>query len=152
MPIGKTYWIEKNMLGETLENIDFDMDGRMDHVRFGIKSSFIHADHPLGWIRNIEASINGEAADPGDIFFVVRENWVPLSSIRTISDIWWKMAEMAYITIRRDCGIEPGSHDIVCTMEFSSLFNTRTVDYHDFSNRMKMTLRKTMTTPGITNK
>ena len=136
------------MLSECLENMDFDRDGVFDHIRFGMKSSFIHADHPLGWIRNIEVSVDGEEVPEEEIYFVVRDNWVPLSCIRTISDIWWKMAETAYVTIKRPGGIPKGSHKITCAMEFSTLFNTRTVDYHDFSRKLRMTLHKTMQTPG----
>lgn len=146
MPVGKTYWVEENMLGTTLENLDRDGDGKADHVRFGVKSSFIHADHPLGWIRDIRVEIDRQPVAPEDIFFVLRRNWIPLSCLPTISDIWWHMAENAYVTVRRLGGITPGTHRVSVTMEFSSLFNTRTVDYDDLSRRMPMTLSGTMTT------
>lgn len=145
MPVGKIYWLERGMLGAELENVDQNGDGTIDFVRFTIKSSFIHAVHPIGFIRKLEVTVDGKEIPTDDLFFVIRKNWIPVRYVPTISDIWWNTGEYAHIYMKRSGGLPVGEHEVSCRMEFSSLFNTRTVDYDDFSRHMPMTLSKTMT-------
>lgn len=148
MPVGKTYWVEKGMLSTVLENVDQDGDGRADHVRFWVKSSFIHAVHPLGFIRKIRVELDGRQAALDDIFFVLRGNWIPARYVPTICDIWWNLGEKAYLYVSCPGGMPAGEHELRLDMEFSTLFNTRTVDHEDLTHHMPMTLRGKLLTPA----
>lgn len=148
MPVGKTYWIEKGMFSKKLQNQDCDKDGIADHISFWVKSSFVHAVHPLGFIRKIKVKINDKDIALNDIFVVIRKNWIPASCVPTISDIWWNMGEKAYIYIRCPGGLKEGTYHVKLSMEFSTLFNTRTVDYNDLTHHMTMELEENMTIQG----
>lgn len=147
MPVGKTYWVEENMFGSLLENMDEDKDGVFDFVRFSVKCSFIHAVHPLGFIRDLWVEIDGVRYSPDDTIFVLRKNWIPARYVPTISDIWWNIAEIAHIYVRFPGGISSGEHKVNFHMEISTLFNTRTVDYDNIANRIVMEKQLVLNTP-----
>ncbi|RYG86885.1 MAG: hypothetical protein EON59_08910 [Alphaproteobacteria bacterium] len=115
------------MLGSTLHNEDLDGDGVVDHVRFSIRNQFLHPNHPLGWIRKLTVSLDGEAIAPADMFFVVRGQWISVAHLPTITDIWWQMREMAELYIKRQA-IEAGSHKVAVGFDVSMYGHTPSVD------------------------
>ena len=78
------------------------------------------------------------------IFFVLRDQWIGIEQMPTISDIWWMLREEAEIYIRQDDGIVSGKHDVECTMEISTLTNTRIVDKNDLYPRLILKLQSQM--------
>lgn len=146
MPVGRTYWVEKNMFGTLLENVRSLKNGEIEYMRFSIRCSFIHSVHPLGFIRALSVSLDGKQLDADDLYFVLRKNWIPVRCISTISDIWWNIGETAHIYIRKPGGAGVGRHDLSCTMTISTLFDTRTVDHTGIGHTISMTHHAAMTT------
>ena len=144
MPAGNTYWIQEGMISKELRNMDIDGDGKVDHYCFSVWNQFLHAKHPLGWIRNVSVCIDGEEIPTHRIFFVLRDQWIGIEQMPTISDIWWMLREEAEIYIRQDDGIVSGKHDVECTMEISTLTNTRIVDKNDLYPRLILKLQSQM--------
>jgi hypothetical protein len=130
MPAGSAYCIADGMLGDALRNVDTDGDGIIDHVSFSIRNQFLHPDHPLGWIRQLRVLLDGEVVPPDQMFFVLRGQWVQVTHIRTIRDIWWHMREVAEIYIRSS-GITPGDHRIDVSFDVSLHVHTPNVDLDD---------------------
>ena len=52
------------MISNKLQNVDIDGDGKIDHFYFSIWNQFLHAKHPLGWIRKLKVLIDGEDINP----------------------------------------------------------------------------------------
>ncbi len=147
MPAGSIYWIEKDMMGDTLINTRCShLEEEMDYAYFEIRSYFIHSVHPLGFFRKVEVSIDDRKISTDDIFFVVRGNWIPVRYMHTISDIWWNQSESAYIYIRKPGGFVPGVHKVDLYMNLQSLFNTKTLDTKGISVPMPMHLTKDVIT------
>lgn len=136
------------MFGTVLENVDENRDGVFDHARFSVRCSFIHAVHPLGFIRKLGVTVDGKAYGPDEIIFVLRKNWVSARYIPTISDIWWNIGEVAHIYLVTPGGVAPGEHQVAFTMEISTLFHTRTVDHEDLAHRIVMNKTLRLTTPA----
>lgn len=153
MPAGSIYWIEKEMLGDRLNNTACTHLGKTeDYGCFEVRSYFIHSVHPLGFFREMGVTVDGETMDVDDLFFVVRGNWVPARYMPTISDIWWNQSESAWIYIRRSGGFAPGRHEVELHMKLQSLFNTKTLDTKQISVPMPMNLKKEMLTEEGGNK
>ena len=146
MPAGKDYWIKEGMISKELKNVDIDGDGKVDHFCFSVWNQFLHAKHPLGWIRRLVVKIDGKDIAPHRIFFVLRDQWIGAKQMPTITDIWWMLREEAEIYIKQDDGIIPGTHNVECTMEISLLTNTRTVDRQDIWPRLTLNLQSEMQT------
>lgn len=146
MPAGKSYWVKDGMISRELKNVDIDRDGKVDHFCFSVWNQFLHAKHPLGWIRKLTVRIDGEEISPCRIFFVLRDQWIGIEKMPTISDIWWMLREEAEIYIKQDDGIISGTHNVECTMEISLLTDTRTVDRQDIWSRLVLNLQSEMHT------
>ncbi len=146
MPAGKDYWIKEGMISKELKNVDIDGDGKVDHFCFSVWNQFLHAKHPVGWIRRLTIQIDGKDIAPDRIFFVLRGQWIGIKQMPTITDIWWMLREEAEIHIKQDNGIISGTHNVECTMEISLHTNTRTVDRQDTYSRLTLNLQSEMHT------
>ena len=144
MPAGTSYWIKEGMISKKLKNVDINKDGKFDHFYFSIWNQILHAKHPLGYIRKLTLKIDGEDIEPNRIFFVLRDQWICIEQIQTISDIWWMLREEAQIYVKQKGGINPGFHNIECIMETSLLMNTRTIDRHDAWPKLTLSLQSDM--------
>lgn len=150
MPAGSIYWIEKGMMGDKLINTACThLNQREEFAYFEIYSYFIHSVHPLGFFRELGVAIDGKKMDVDDLFFVVRDNWIPARYMPTISDIWWYQSEAARIYIRHPGGFPEGTHQVELSMTLQSLFNTKTLDTKNISVPMKMNLIKEMVTEEV---
>ena len=108
MPAGSAYCIEEGMITGALRNVDLDGDGVTDHLCFRLRNQFLHPDHPLGWIRRLTVAVDGVAACPSDLHFVLRGQWIAVEHMPTISDIWWHMREVAEVYMRSK-GVRSGT-------------------------------------------
>lgn len=127
MPAGSAYCIPQGMLGSTIENVDLDNDGVVDHFKFEIRNQFLHPSHPLGWIRNLSISLEGIELSPELIGFVLRGQWIAVEKLPTISDIWWHMREIAEIYVP-SAGLEARKHRIDVAFEVSLFVHTPSID------------------------
>ena len=58
MPAGSIYWIEKDMMGDTLINTRCShLEEEMDYAYFEIRSYFIHSVHPPTYKSSILAAM-----------------------------------------------------------------------------------------------
>ena len=117
MPVGNQFYIKEGMLSKELKNIDSKKDGNIDYFYFSIWNQKLHAKEPLGNIRKFTLKIDGEKIENKRIFFVLREQWICIEKIHTISDIWWMLREEAQIYIKKDGGIDSGIHNVECIIE-----------------------------------
>lgn len=129
MPAGTAYCIPQGMLGSTIENVDVDNDGVVDHFRFEIRNQFLHPEHPLGWIRSLTISLDGTELQREAIGFVLRGQWIAVEKLPTISDIWWHMREIAEVYVRSS-GLAAGRHRIDVDFNVSLFVHTPSIDRH----------------------
>jgi len=117
MPLGNQFYIKEGMLSKELKNVDSKNDGKVDYFYFSIWNQKLHAKEPLGNIRKFTLRIDGEEIENKRIFFVLRNQWICIEQIHTISDIWWMLREEAQIYVKQDGGIDRGIHNVECIIE-----------------------------------
>ena len=117
MPLGTEFYIKEGMLSNELINVDTNNDGMFDHFYFSIRNQKLHAKQPLGNIRKLTVSIDGEEIEPNRIYFVIRDQWICVEQMPTIKDIWWMLREEAQIYVKQDGGINPGVHNVEIIIE-----------------------------------
>lgn len=143
MPAGTSYWVKQGMLQQDLYAVDVDGDGIRDHVYFTVRNQFLHPNHPLGWVRHIGVTLDSISVPDENIFFVLRGQWVPLSLMPQIRDIWWHMMEEARLYLRMP---SPGAgrHRLGCSLEISLHVHTENVDTEDIWPRLVCRLENEM--------
>lgn len=131
MPAGSTYWVEEGMLDAKLYNVDTNSNGCIDYICFSVTDKFLHPNHPIGWIKRIAIQLDGAVVPQENIYFVIRDQWIPVVYVPTIRDIWWHMLEKAQIYIKSS-GLLPGStHDIKVEIDISLMVHTENLDRND---------------------
>ncbi len=146
MPAGTSYFIKEGMISKELKNVDTNKDGKFDYFCFSIWNQILHAKHPLGYIRKLKLVIDGKDINTNRIFFVLRDQWICIEQMPTISDIWWMLREEAQIYVKQEGGINPGVHKVECIMETSLLMNTRSIDRRDIWPSLTLNLQSEMST------
>lgn len=124
MPAGTTYIYKEGMLSPWIRKRT-EADG--EYYELEIKNHFLHAAHPLGWIKKIEILVDGKTIREQDIYFVVRNQWFPVTKIHTITEVFWHLIEPAQICFR-GFAIGQGTHQIECRMTTSLSDDTQIVD------------------------
>jgi hypothetical protein len=130
MPAGSTYCIAEGMLRGPLQNYPSPDAMGGNYVTFDLRNQFLHPNHPLGWIRKLDIAIDGEVISAAGSFFVLRRQWFPLSHLRTITDVWWYMGEMATVYLKHP-RLTSGPHAISCRFAVSLFVNTPKIDLDD---------------------
>lgn len=128
MPAGTRFMIEEGMLGTTLRNETIQEETPTDYYSFEIRNQFLHAVHPLGFIRKLKLEVDGAPVCQRDVYFVLRGQWIRADHLPDIADIYWYIGERAQIFVRKDGGIGPGAHVIRCTISASRLDQTMILD------------------------
>jgi hypothetical protein len=114
-------WIEEGMVGSTLRRTR--PSGSLgDGYEFEIRNQFFHGDHPLGWIRLLAVSLDSVLIESTNTFLIVRGQTIAAWQVPQIIDIWWHACETASVFIKVPGRLNPGAHDIVCTIDFGSFF------------------------------
>lgn len=131
MPAGSSYTVKEGMLSDRICNVDLNEDGIFDAYYFGVKNHFLHAVHPVGWIKKIVIEIDGEEVDPGKAYLVLRGQWFHLPKLCTISEVFWNLCEEASIYIEHNSGMKTGKHIVKCSFIMSMLEDTRILDVHN---------------------
>ena len=130
MPAGTNYCITEGMIQGPLRNVDLDGDGEVDHVEFCCRNQFLHPNHPLGWIRQLVVSIDGQQVPIDRTTFCLRGQRFAADLLPTISDVWWHMGEHAIIQARMP-PISAGMHKVECSFAVSLFVHTPKVDVND---------------------
>ena len=134
------------MVSQELTNADIDNDGEFDHYFFSIWNQKLHAKQPLGNIRRFSLRVDGVEIPSNLIYFAVRDQWICIEQMPTITDIWWMLKEEARVYVKQDGGIGPGTHRVEITIENQLLMYTRAVDSKDIRPRVTLNLQCEMTT------
>ncbi|MDR2410288.1 MAG: DUF6379 domain-containing protein [Bacteroidales bacterium] len=118
MPAGKSFLINEGMISDTIKLIVFE--GKK-YISITIRNQLLHGIHPLGAMNGINIKIDSKPIPQGDVYFVIRNQWIGLEQIHTIKDIYWHIIEEIQLNIKDKNTILPGSHEIECEFVFSLL-------------------------------
>ena len=75
----------------------------------------------MGWLCEINLTIDGTLIPKEDIFFEIREQWIGLAQMHTIKDIYWYIMEEARLNFRVKTELAPGAHNVECKLTASTL-------------------------------
>jgi hypothetical protein len=146
MPSGTQYLIEAGMLSDFIRNWDIDKDGTVDHYSFDIRNQFLHSVHPLAWFKKMALAVDGRPVDSKNMYFVLRGQWINVSKLDTITEIFWTIAEEARIYVCQRGGIAKGSHAVKFSLTTSSFTDTRFLDVKGLWADRTYTFENTMQT------
>lgn len=127
MPAGTSYTFKEGMLSFQIKEIEIASEEK-SYYKLEVKNQFLHAVHPIGWIKKLEVKIDDQMVKEEDIFFVLREQWFPASKMYTISEVFWNLSEMAEICVLKRNELSPGMHYVKCTFTMSMLEDTQVLD------------------------
>lgn len=144
MPAGSVYWIEEGMMADKLTAAGSATSGAVGQASFSIRNQFLHASHPLGWIRKLSVHLDGTEVRPDSIHFELRGQRIRAPEIPGITDIWWMIREVAQVHIEHDVLRIGETHAVQCTMEISLNTNTRTADVFDLFPRLTLKLQRNL--------
>ena len=130
MPAGSNYCIAEGMLQGPLRNVDLDGDGAVDHVELFCRNQFLHPNHPLGWIRRLSISVDGETMPLNRTVFGLRGQKFAMEFLPTVTDVWWYMGERASLYLRIP-PLSAGSHSVACSFTISLFVHSPKVDLTD---------------------
>lgn len=123
MPAGTSYLFKENMLGTRLNRV-----GETNSYTFTVKNHFLHAVHPVGWIKTLDVEVDGARCADRDVWFVVRGQWFSAEKLYTISEVFWNLCEQAEVCFSTGAPLAPGKHHIKCTFSTSLLEDTQVLD------------------------
>ena len=127
MPAGTSYTFKDGMLSEKIVKCT-NTQTKETYYRIGIKNQFLHAVHPIGWIKKLEIELDGEAVEEKNIYFVLRGQWFAASKMYTISEVFWNLCEEAQVYFDPGKEISGGKHHVKCTFTMSMLEDTQVLD------------------------
>ncbi|MEG0912047.1 MAG: DUF6379 domain-containing protein [Oscillospiraceae bacterium] len=125
MPAGTSYLFKENMLGKRLLPVE---GTDTPQYRFTVRNHFLHAVHPVGWIKTLDVEIDGKLCGDRDVWFIVRGQWFSASKLETISEVFWNLCEQAEICFSTDVSLAVGKHHVKCTFSTSLLEDTQVLD------------------------
>jgi hypothetical protein len=125
MPAGTSYLFKEGMLSSKLNF--FNEDGK-EYYGFTVKNHFLHAVHPVGWIKKLDVEINGTSIDADHVFFVLRGQWFLSSKMRTINEVFWNIREEAQVFFETPRPLAPGQYQVRCAFITSMLEDTQVLD------------------------
>ena len=116
MPAGTSYTFKEGMLSSQIKEIAIASEEK-SYYKLEVKNQFLHAVHPIGWIKKLEVKIDDQM-----------EQWFPASKMYTISEVFWNLSEMAEICVLKRNELSPGMHYVKCTFTMSMLEDTQVLD------------------------
>lgn len=127
MPAGTSYTFKEGMLAPKIKEISI-LNENKTYYKLEVKNQFLHAVHPIGWIKKLEVRIDDQIVNEDDIFFVLREQWFPAGKMYTISEVFWNLSETAEICVVKRNELDTGKHYVKCTFTMSMLEDTQVLD------------------------
>lgn len=125
MPAGTSYTFKEGMLSPEMKRKQL-MNGE-ECFELEVKNQFLHAVHPLGWIKQIVLQIDQTLVNEKDIYFVLREQWFAAETLHTITEVYWHLSESARICFKT-AGLANGAHYVKCTFKLSMLEDPQILD------------------------
>lgn len=127
MPAGTSYTFKEGMLSSKIKEISLPEENKK-YYKLEIKNQFLHAVHPIGWIKKLEVEIDGQLMEQGDIYFVLRGQWFTADKMYTIREVFWNLSEAAEVCILSRSSLNSGQHYVKCTFTMSMLEDTQVLD------------------------
>ena len=140
MPAGSSFMIPEGML---LDKINIAKLNGESFYSISIKNKLLHAVHPLGWLCEINLTIDGTLIPKEDVFFEIRGQWISLAQMHTIKDIYWYIMEEARLNFRYKPELAPGAHKVECKLTASTLEVATQLDPEKKWPRRHQTLTQT---------
>lgn len=128
MPAGTSYTFKEGMLSPMIKKES--ADGRK-YRYIEVKNQFLHATHPLGWIRRLELELDGERIDSEQVYFVIRGQWFLATTLHTIEEVFWHITEPARIYFPDEEEMPKTSHHVKCMFVLSMLEDPQILDRND---------------------
>jgi len=111
-----------------LQNVDTNRDGKIDGFQLQIRNQYL-ITVPLRSITTFEIIIDGKKISPEVMSFILRNQRINISNIRTISDIWWGIGEIATVHISKEGGLKSGMHDIECSIKIKQQLHPKAFEF-----------------------
>ncbi|HWA19563.1 MAG TPA: DUF6379 domain-containing protein [Devosia sp.] len=150
MPVGTSFWIAEGMLAGEIENLNGRDEGVRGY-RFPLRNRFLHGHHPLGWIRALRLAVDGIPIAQQDIFLVVREQWIGVSQVPTIYDIWWQINETIHVAVAKEGGLASGLHALELVLTVTSLNHTPVLDHRNLYPTLEVPLSASLQVAAAVN-
>ena len=131
MPAGTSYLFKEGMLSSRIKKKEFPYNDRKEYYAIEVKNHFLHAVHPLAWIKRIKIEIDGNEISNEKSKFVLRDQWFQIENMRTITEVYWNLAEKAEICIPQSEKLSLGRHQVKLTFYMSMLEDTQIMDTKD---------------------
>lgn len=93
-------------------------------------------------------AIDGATANPSDLYFVLRGQWIGIEHMPTVSDIWWHMREVADIYMR-SIGVAAGRHRVEVGFDLSLQMHTPAIDRADIWPILRQSLTAHLATEAV---
>lgn len=123
MPSGTSYTFKEGMLSPMIKKkiCKSGEDCIKEYYSIEVKNQFLHATHPLGWIRRIELEVDNQKVDSKKMYFGLRGQWFAATTLHTIQEVFWYITEPAQICFETDSPLLEGLHYVKCTFVLSML-------------------------------
>lgn len=108
---------------EEIKNVDIDNDGKIDGFQFDIGNP-LYTAQPLSAIRDFSLVVDGEKINAEAISFILRKNKINLKTVSTIPELWWGYGETITVLVEKPGGLEPGRHQVECSITMTPAFYT----------------------------
>lgn len=125
MPAGTSYTVKEGMLFSEITKAPKE-EG--DFYEVTVKNQFLHAVHPVGWIKKLQIIVDEKEIEEEDIYFVLRGQWFHAPKMHSITENFWKLSEPAKICFRLKDKLTAGNHNVKCIFNASMLEDPRILD------------------------
>lgn len=123
MPAGTSYTFKEGMLSSIIERTEDKA-----YYKIRVKNQFLHAIHPVGWIKKLQLQVDEKQIKEEDIYFVIRGQWFHAPKMNTITEVYWKLSEEAEICFKLEEELSVSEHYVKCTFCASMLEDPRVLD------------------------
>lgn len=148
MPLGQIDGIEAGMLVPEIWNARSVGSREERGWYFSVRNQLFHGTRPLGWFGWVAVDLDGVRQRPSRTFLVLRNQWVRVDQMATISDIYWNKTELAKVFVEAGEPVSTGVHSLACTIGTSVQAHTRAVDTIGLKARGEIELKADATVAG----
>lgn len=100
---------------------NFESQGKITGFQFNIRSLYYRGLW-LSQLRPATITVDGETFSGDQITWTISGVTYEQEDMLKLGDVHWGLLEPATLTVRKDGGLKPGSHDIELTYQYSSSY------------------------------
>lgn len=98
-----------------------ESQGKITGFQFNIRSLYYRGLW-LSQLRQATITVDGEIFSAEQITWTINGVTYEQEDMLTLGDVHWGLLEPATLTVRKEGGLKPGSHDIELTYQYSSSY------------------------------